>query len=510
MKWRKTAQVAVGIPDRARFVSPPETSDPKIWQFTRHAHEAERAGKHYDLRLGDPKTGLTYNWAGKKWPEPGKGTYVVMQPTHDYDYLTFEGEIPSGYGKGWVEIDRKEPTEVVSSRPDRVEFNLYKGRTPEQYVLRQAEDTKWVLHNTTPTRQTNPWKNYVPDFRPKYREGNTERINFADGNEILQAKIDGAHAIYAIRKGKPMKAFSYRISKASPTGLIEHTYKIPGWDRNVAPAELDGTVLRGELYARDRKGKALKEKDIGAILNTSTLKSRQKQKQIGGLQTAAFDVVRYRGKDVTNLPYEKRLGMVKDVVSKVPGLHLPPMAETPREKQKLIQKIRAGKEKLTREGAVAWDLKKNKTTKLKFRPDYDVYVRGVVPSTHPGWAGAVEYSLTPKGPVVGTMGSGFTHAQRKAMLKNPKKYVGRVARVKAHEQFESGALRVPVFKGWHISKSEEKLYKEGAFKVLRRGPLFALVDARGRILGRHSSYENAKKQERAIHAARWTRARHFG
>lgn len=801
---------------------------------------------HHDIRLADPRSGLTFNWASKKWPRPGQGTYAIPQPTHSYDYMSFEGTIPKGeYGAGKVRLGRHEPAELISSSPDRVEFNLYKGRTPEQFVLRRLDDSKWVINNVTPFRGGGPWSSLVPADKPKYREGSTDKINFANPKEVLQAKIDGAHcwpydapletlehgvvpigeivsrrldvhvrawsfslgeavwrrvtgfskkplnrgqklvqvkvghsrgdalncteehrwklrdgscikakdirkgtevlklrtapssvqdqiilgallgdssiqrpneggarisfnhghkqkfyldfkydvlkglvgaepssmgtegsyrkteghrfhtqtleslrkyydlvivdgvkrvtgrwlkelspislavwfmddghsvvssnshskmrvtknnqlstqlcthgfteeehelllgyfgglgikarvtrfrghrwvsmgaastlklheiiapymlpqfgykmgfgyykypeslkksfassigvyegvdavkelstvsvlgaklrpayyspathnhrfvydievegvhnyfvrnflvsnSIMAMRAGKPMKVFSYRVAKSTPTKLIEHTQKIPGWDKNVVPKELDGTVLRGETYAVDEKGRALKEKDIGALLNTSTLASREKQRKKGYLRTAAFDVVKYKGKDVTKLPYAERLKILKEVASKVPGIHLPPMAETPEEKQRLFREIEKGKEPLTREGVVAWDLLKPKVTKVKFRPDYDVYTRGVVPSTHEGWAGGVQYSLTPRGPVVGTMGSGFTHSQRERMLRNPEDYIGRVARAKAHEQFDSGALRVPVFKGWHTEKSQEKMFKESA------------------------------------------------
>lgn len=508
---------------------------------------------HHDLRLGDPKTGLTYNWAGKKWPEPGTGTYYIPQPTHDYDYLNFQGRIESGYGKGEVRLGRHEPAEVVSSSPDRVEFNLYRGRTPEQYVIRKVDDSRWVLNNVTPFRGGGPWSPLVPAEKPRYREGSTEKIDFGNPNEVFQPKIDGALGVYALRAGKPMKVFSYRVAKSTPTKLLEHTMKVPGWDKNVVPPELDNTVLRGEVYAVDKKGRAIKEKDIGALLNTSTLASREKQEARGYLRTSVFDVVKYKGRDVTKLPYAQRLEILKEVVDKIPGLHLPPMAYSPEDKQKLFRNIQKGKEPLTREGVVAWDLKEPRVTKVKIRPDYNLYIRGVVPSTHEGWAGGVQYSLTPKGPIVGTMGSGFTHKERTDMLKNPQKYVGRVARAKAHEQFDSGALRVPVFSGWDPQKSEEKLFKESSDRgeipppapairslsragkkllpfsdevikalgnylserkpgikprirkfaaVRERDGAYEVVSKNSRVLGRHATVESARRQEKAIWARR--------
>jgi len=455
---------------------------------------------HYDLRLGDPSTGLTFNWAGKKWPRPGEGTYVISQPLHDYDYLNFKGEIKDGYGAGRVDIARREPTEIVSSNPERVQFNLYKGRTPEQFVLRKVDGKKWVLRNTTPSRDIPRWNELVPPTKPSYREKGVGWLDFAKNDEVLQAKIDGAHNYYVFRAGQPMRVFSYRKARSTPTGLIEHTFKIPGWEKNVVPKELDNTVMRGEVYAVDRRGKALKEKDVGALLNTSTLESRAKQQRTGHLQTSVFNVEKFRGKDVSKLPYEIKLKLMEQAAEKIPGLHLPPTARTPQEKQMLFQKIQRGQEKLTREGVVSHNLRTDQTHKVKFRPDFDVYIRQVNPSTHPGWAGSVSYSLTPRGPIVGTMGSGFTHAQRERMLENPGDYVGRVARVKAEGQFDSGALRVPVFKDWHQEKSEEKLFKEG--RIRKKDGMFEVLSKDNKVLGRHIRQDLARRQERAIHARR--------
>ena len=495
---------AVGIPDRTSYVDPPKIDEPKIFLASVHRHLADRAGDHRDLRLGDPKTGLTYNWAGKKWPKPGEGTYYIAQPTHDFAYLRFQGDIKEGYGKGRVSLERHEPTEIVKSTPERVAFNLYKGRVPEQYVLRKVDGKKWVLHNVTPSRDVPRWDRMVSAIKPRYKEKPTDWLDFSDGSQVLQAKIDGASNYLVLKAGQPMRAFSYRKAKSTPTGLIEHTQKLPDWHKNVVPKELDNTVLRAEIYARDSKGRALKEKDVGALLNTNTLQSRAKQQRMGQLQAAAFGVERFRGKDVSSMPYEAKLKMLEEVAAKIPGVELPPTARTPLEKQLLFQRIQRGQEKLTREGVVTHELQGNTTTKVKFRPDFDVYVQGVNPSIHPGWAGSLSYSLTPKGPVVGTMGSGFTQAQRRRMLQHPEDYIGRVARVKAEGQFDSGALRVPVFKGYHQEKSEEKLFKEAT--VQKHKGKYEVRSSSNKLLGTHISQELARKQEKAIWARRRARS----
>jgi hypothetical protein len=50
---------------------------------------------------------------------------------------------------------------------------------------------------------------------------------------------------------------------------------------------------------------------------------------------------------------------------------------------------------------------------------------------------------------VGRVGSGFSHETLADMLHSPKDYEGRIARIKAQEQYPSGAYRAPRFISLH-------------------------------------------------------------
>ena len=427
--------------------------------FVLHQHDAKRAGKHFDIRLGDPVTKRTWNWATRKGlPPPGKIHELFSSGFHPYSWLSFEGTIPEGYGAGKVRIARSGPAEVIESRPDMIRFVVYDGRTPEEYIIRKHWN-RWLIQNVTPTRKLKKWDKLIPSHRPHYKEKKTDSVDLGDEKEGMQPKIDGAHTVLYLPKNKIPRLFSYRFAKSTPTGFIDHTFKHRQLATFKVPERIGETLLRGELYAVDKKGRAIPAKDIAGMLNASTVKSLEMQRKQGvKLEFAPFDVIRFKGRNVERMPYEKRRKILEALSRQAPFLKLLPMATKPEEKAKMLQRIKEGKEPLTREGVVLWNLKEPKVTKVKLRPDFDVKVKDIFPSTHPGWAGGFTYE-TPSGRI-GRVGSGFTHKQRKLMLAHPEKYKGLVAKVEAQEVFPSGVLRAPVFKEWHMEKSHpDKLQK---------------------------------------------------
>ena len=64
-------------------------------------------------------------------------------------------------------------------------------------------------------------------------------------------------------------------------------------------------------------------------------------------------------------------------------------------------------------------------------------------------AGGFSYSLKPGEESVGEVGSGFTQSTRGQMLQSPEDFIGRIARIRAQEQFPSGAYRAPSFLALH-------------------------------------------------------------
>lgn len=427
---------------------PAVSGKPQEWTFARQLHDARRAGKHIDLRLVDP-SGKAHSWALRHFPEPGRKAFAARTETHTKEYATtFSGKIPSGYGAGTVKLERVEPTEVPEANERHVRFNLYAGKVPEQFLLKRMGN-RWMLSNVTPSRKTERWRKLLGSGREKMEEMPVASVAPAPGR-IMQPKIDGANAYVVLEGGKPPKVFSYRDAK-NKTGIIEHTHKFKDWWKPV-PGDLKTTVLRAEVFARGPKGRVAPPQVTGGLLNASVLRSRQDQFRKGlTLDLRTFKPERFDGRSVAGLPYVQQLELLDRAAKRDSRFQPMPTATEPAEQRRMLDDILKGRSKLTSEGVILRDAS-GKVIRAKQRPDFDVFVRKVVPGKREGETGAFRYSLTPRGKIVGNIGTGFSQSLRRQMFRNPADYVGRAAKVTAQGQFPSGALRAPSFKGWHIEK----------------------------------------------------------
>lgn len=467
----KVAQeFAPGIPKNRPTSRLPSVkfTHPLRWVMAVQDHEAKRARRHFDLRLVDPDAHKAHSWAIPKarLPAPGEKLLAVQTFTHTPEYALHFGDkkpqiIGKGYGAGRVRMAVKAPTEIIEASNTKVRFNVYDGRNNQEYLLKRTRGDKWILINTTVTKD----RADVPQSKPRYKEVEPDSIDVTNDQQVMSAKIDGAHNTFRLDAGKPLRIFSHRPTERD-TGIIEHTHRfVPGLQLRV-PKQLDGLVLRGELFAADpHTGRAREAVETGAILNSGVWKSRETQEH-SPLRAVIFDVARHAGKDVETLPYKEKLKILRKVHAALPILELPPMAYTSRDKVDLLNRIRTGQEPITREGVVLWPLEGGPPTRAKFRPEHDVYVRQVFSEkgTRDDLAGGFAYSWTPRGKIVGRVGTGLTHALKQDMLENPKKYIGRVARVRAETVYRDkknpkkpGALRAASFKDFHLDKGHQPL-----------------------------------------------------
>lgn len=478
---KSAAEFAPGIPSGKPISRLPSIKPTTLnrWTLAVQDHEAARAGRHYDLRLVDPDAGKAHSWAIPKarLPEPGEKLLAVQTFTHTPEYALHFGDkkpevIPEGYGKGRVRIAVKAPVDIIEANNDKVRFNLYEGKQNNEYVLRRTRENKWLLQNVTITKATTN----VPQSKPTYKETEPDKVDVTNDDQLMMAKVDGAHNTIQLNAGQPVRIFSYRPTERD-TGIIEHTHRfLPGLTSRV-PDHLDGLVLRGELFAADpHTGRAREAVETGAVLNSGVWKSRDTQTH-SPLRAVVFDVARRNGKDVESVPYQEKLDILKRVNEALPFLELPPMAGTAKEKIQLLERIRSGREPITSEGVVMWPLGGGPPVKAKFRPDHDVYVREVFPEggKREGLAGGFTYSWTPRGKIVGRVGTGITHDLKQDMLAHPEKYIGRVARVRALGLYtdkdnpkKPGALRAPSFSAWHLDKGMQQLEEKTA-ELEKRG-----------------------------------------
>jgi len=452
----KVAEFAPGIPDKKVIKRIPFVTNSEEWDYVIHDHHAERAGRHYDLRLCD-KQGNAHSWAMRYWPLTGERRLAVQQPTHTKQYMNFSGVIEDGYGKGNVNIWKKGRAEIVKANNREVLFHLAEGRLIHEFALIRTKDNQWLLINKTATRE----RFDVPSHKPSMRETSLDDAELVDNDDyIALSKLDGAHAIVSLHPHheKQVRVFSYREPKTKGRDVIEYTHKIgPSVYGSQVPNKYKDTVLRGEVWASSPDGRPLHSSEVAGLLNANLWKSRENQAQKGQLRTTVFDVIKHRGKDVSDLPYPKKLDLLRDIVNEVDYLELPTVAETSSQKRLLIEAVKNDPFHESAEGIILQPRAGGKAVKAKIRPDYDVYVRRIfqaisksgVPHNR---AGGFEYSWKPEGPIVGRVGTGFTHAEARDMWANQDKYVGRVAKVFARTKYSSGALGEPSFNAWHMDK----------------------------------------------------------
>ena len=429
----------------------PKIISPRDMIFVDHLHMARRAGKHHDIRIGDPLSGQTWNYATRKGlPPPGKAHELHPTGAHPLSYLSFRGQL-TGYGQGTVDIARKETAKVLESGPGKMQIALTEGRIPETFTISQR-DGRWFVHNTTPSKDVKVWQKLVPLERHPYREKPMDSVDLQDQDSIMEPKLDGAGGILALRAGKMPRLFSLRSVKKGSTGLIEHSLKVPSLIGSKSPEGGD-TSLRGEIYGVDKAtNRPIPARELGGLLNAKTPKSLKTQEERGvELKFMPWDVIRYHGKNQEGKPYDKKLELIREIDGKLPFLTQPEVAEKPQDKARMLQAIRAGEHPMTREGVVLWDRKTGVPTKVKEKPDFDVKIKSIFPSKHPGWAGGFTYKA---GDGEGRVGTGFSQKMREDMAKNPKKYIGLVMKVKAQEVFPSGKLRAPSYIEPHIEKNE--------------------------------------------------------
>lgn len=313
----------------------------------------------------------------------------------------------------------------------------------------------------------------APSWLPgkfKQREKSIREVDreLSDPSWVGTPKIDGVGTAIMLRAGERPTIFTAEPKK---TGPREHTDKVPVFARTRVPKYLDDTIVRAELFGRDSEGKPIPVRDTVGLVNASTEQSLETQQEKGvELVPALLTVERFRGRDTKNLPFRDQLDLIQQIKTRLPQFIVPEYAFSEQEKLDLLNRIKAKQHPLTEEGVVFHNLEHGKsrptttTVKAKFRPDFDVYVRGIFPgrgSREGEAAGGFEYSWTPRGEIVGRVGTGFSHETVRDMFSHPEKYIGRVARVRAPHAFPGskpgtlGALRAPAFKDWHPEKGQQ-------------------------------------------------------
>lgn len=404
--------------------------------LVRQLHDARKAGKHTDLRIGG-SSGL-YSWALRKDlpTEPGDKHLAIQTPMHSWDYSTkFEGDIPEGeYGAGHVSLEEVSPVVVLKADPKHLVFTRGTSKNSPIYNMVQTRSGSWLVsikEEGQPTKVLHYKKSHFQSMPLD------EVADLIDQGARIRPKIDGASSlIYLGDKG--IDVYGTRVGA---NGLRPRYTDIAGGLRNFpVPKELQGKLLRGEIYGVDSHGKPIHPTELTGILN-STLANAIDKKQKGGIRLLIAALA--ENKDGVDDYYTG----ADDIVAKLnhPAIHgLPPV--TGEAAKRLVEKIRAGKFPLTREGVVV-SMPNGQMRKSKAIDDYDVIIRDIFKAdTNRGdMAGGFTYSYPGSDKIIGRVGTGFDDKTRRDMWEHPENWIGQTARVHSQEKLPSSALRAPGF-----------------------------------------------------------------
>lgn len=161
-------------------------------RFVIQEHHARRL--HWDFRL--ERFGVLVSWAVPRGlPEtPEENRLAVHTEDHPLEYLTFEDEIPSGYGAGQVKIWDSGTYETEKFTDDKVIVQLHGERVRGKYALFRT-NKDWLIHRMDP-----PEPGYAPlpePFPPMFATP-AELPDDGDGDDGswgFEVRWDGVRAL---------------------------------------------------------------------------------------------------------------------------------------------------------------------------------------------------------------------------------------------------------------------------------------------------------------------------
>lgn len=214
-----------------------------------HVHEAERAGKHYD---------------------------IVVEGIHPGE-KQWELNIPRGEYKGRYAFVTTSRGMIVTPMKD----NGVRMPKPD-YTLRKEE----LLEALNPA-------NVIVERKIDGSLGNAaigeSRVTFRSHRDEGETYYDKLPAIEFITNQSPFLASRFVYSGPSITG----------------------TVFQGELAHQDGAGR------VSGILNSLAPNARAIQQQRGPVRYYVWDILKYKGRDVSRRPYEERRVLAKQLVREI-------------------------------------------------------------------------------------------------------------------------------------------------------------------------------------------------
>lgn len=535
-KYREKRDFKI-TPEPPGRIKQPRKSSPGPLAFVVHKHRASHL--HWDLRL--ELDGVLKSWAVPKKPtvDSDEKRLAMMVEDHPLDYGGFEGIIPKGnYGAGTVMIWDK-GTYHAAHREGRAESEqelrqgLEKGhisivlngsRLKGEFALvkiKKSADNSWLMikkHDSF----SGPDTGGPGDDDRSAETGRTM-------DEIAAGKIEAHKGIAAPRNidlHNAPKAEMPAETKPMLATLVEEPFDRPGWlfevkwDGYRALALLHGGVVR--LISRNGKSlnqrfpplaESLRQLPFNAIFDGEVVivdENGRSDFQLlqnymrtgeGTLVYYVFDILHFRGHDLTGLPLRRRKAVLSQVLPANPPLPHIRLSEHIEEHGRSLFEAAAHN---NLEGIVAKDgaspyrpgIRSREWLKIKTAMRQEAVIGGfTAPRGGRKFLGALLLGVYENGELVyiGHTGGGFTNEGLREMLarmdpfkvdKSPFKTPPKghtevtwirpelVCEVRFTEWTSDGRLRHPIFLGLREDRDPREVRRElpkPAGEVLPRG-----------------------------------------
>ncbi|MGA2200110.1 MAG: hypothetical protein ABSG45_09255 [Nitrososphaerales archaeon] len=365
-----------------------------------HEHDADKAGFHYDF-VAEGVDPHTESFEVSIANGVLKGRYAFRQAFEENRYL----------------VVRMKDDSVLVAKPD--------------IHLKPPEFLK-TLHNST---------------RPV-------SVEWKDDGALSNVAIHNLRAVYRSHRpeGEPyydkLPAIE-DLGNRSAVWLARRLFPGP---------EQEGTVLQGELHHADGAAR------VGGIVNALPEKSIKIQQERGPVEFYAWDIAKFKGRDVSQMPYGQRRELYEGVIAEIRlfnrNLHVVPAMPKGGDPVEFYQAIINDPRGLPdSEGVlVKYRDSVDEWFKVKANDTLDVKVVHCIEGSgkFTGSLGA----MVVEGPtgVESEVGSfQLTNAQRQWIWDHRHVLTGQVAEVRAMNVNKSGAIRGGVFVRFHPSRSEQGL-----------------------------------------------------
>jgi ATP-dependent DNA ligase len=301
-----------------------------------------------------------------------------------------------------------------------------------------------------------------PDIRLKPPEF-LNALRQSDRPVSVEWKADGSLANVAIHNLRAV----YRSHRPEGEPYYDKLHAIedlrnrsPAWlARRFFPGpEQEGTVLRGELHHDDGAAR------VGGIVNALPEKSIRIQQERGPVEFYAWDIAKFKGRDVSQMPYGQRRELYEGVIAEIHlfnrHLHVVPAMPEGGDPVQFYRTITHDSRGLPFSEGVVVKYRDvvDEWFKVKANDTLDVKVTRCIEGTGK-FAGSLG-AMVVEGPtgVESEIGSfQLTNEQRRWIWDHRDVLTGQVAEVRAMTVHKSGAIRAGVFVRFHPSKSEQAL-----------------------------------------------------